>query len=130
MILPQKLIQIGKGKLNVTLTVSDTNGRGINCLLVGGERPHIGGVAVATPRYKSGGKGITCDVWLVSLPGHKDAELAISLVKQLCIAIFEPVCLTVGIHIDNASLGEIQELCNNGKLAVEAYLTGRKMKAE
>ena len=115
-------INVGDGKFQVSLSVEETDGHGINCLLVGGEQPHIGGVAVASPRLKRDGEGHTCDIWLVSLPGHKDAELAMTLVKLLCVSLLQPVCLTVGIHIEGATPEGIDELCNNSKKAVTEYL--------
>lgn len=104
------------------LTVHETDGHGLECLLTGGELPHVGGVAVASPRPKTSGTGLTCDMWVVSLPGHKDAELAQPLAKRLCIASEQPVSLTVGLHVDHADEADIQALCENCHQAVEQYL--------
>lgn len=106
----------------MTLTVHETVGHGLECLLTGGELPHVGGVAVASPRPKTSGAGLTCDLWVVSLPGHKDAELAQPLAKRLCVASGQPVSLTAGLHIDRAGEADIQTLCSNCRQAVERYL--------
>lgn len=117
-----KTIQAGQGRFQVTLTVHETGGHGLECLLTGGELPHVGGVAVACPRPKTSGTGLTCDMWVISLPGHKDAELAQPLAKRLCVASGQAVSLTAGLHIDHAGQADIQALCDSCRQAVERYL--------
>lgn len=121
---PSKTIQIGQGRFQVTLTVYETGGNGLSCILTGGERPHVGGVAAASPRPKTSGTGLTCDLWVVCMPGHKDAELAQILAKRLCVETGQAVTLTAGLHVDHATQAEIKTLCDNCRLAVERYLAG------
>ena len=116
----------GSGRLAVRLAVQETGGAGLNCFFSGGERPHVGGVAAAVPRMKTGGEGTTSDQWVVSLPGHKDALLAQKLAVRLAEACGEPVVVTVGIHIDAATVGELSLLEENCEELVRTYLAHRK----
>lgn len=110
----------------MTLTVYETNGHGLECFLTGGELPHVGGVVVASPRPKTSGVGLTCDLWVICVPGHKDSELAQPLAKRLCVATGQTISLTAGLHVEHASQADIQNLCDNCRQAVEQYLVSEK----
>lgn len=75
---------------------------GVCAMLVGGDSPHVGGVAVAVPRKKSSGDDITCDVSQICLPGYKDIYAAADVADALARELNEPVSVTAGIHMDGA----------------------------
>ncbi|MBQ7746767.1 MAG: hypothetical protein IJT92_04895 [Spirochaetia bacterium] len=100
----------GEGRYSIRLRALETGGNGLVVFLTGGEKPHLGGVSLAAPPYAGASELSHCDTWDLTLPGHKDKELARSIARQIFLAVGEPVSVNVGIHIDNASEEEIQHL--------------------
>lgn len=119
----RRSITCGKGRLQVVLDVFDTAGNGLSCFISGGTRPHVGGVALASPGAVLEGKALShCDLWVSTVPGHKDAEVASAVARKLCLATGECVSVTAGIHVDDATPDEIQALSDGCMDAVEAFL--------
>jgi hypothetical protein len=105
-------ISKGEGKYQVLLRLWDTS-NGLVGSLTGGEAPHVGGVVLAVPRPSLAGSGISCDQWLIPVPGHKDLEVAAPLAKQICSYMCVSVSLTAGIHIDRATTEDIVKIKAN-----------------
>ena len=97
-------------------------GEGILVLLTGGEQPHIGAVVLSVPRASLTGAGISCDSWILPVPGHKDAEVAQPAAELICRATGQTTVITAGIHIEPATSGELQMLLNNCTTAVKQLL--------
>jgi hypothetical protein len=74
-------------------------------VLGGGERPHIGAAAVASPS-ESGA---------VRLPEHRDDVPALEMARKISAAKNIAVCVAAGIHIDGASADEIAALLKNAE---------------
>lgn len=85
-------------------------------LLQGGEKPHIGAVALAIP-YKE-----TASASLISAPEHKDGDLAKPLSEKVAKALKTKVILVVGIHIDDATQKDINQLINNSKSVINNFI--------
>ncbi|MBO8128886.1 MAG: hypothetical protein H0Z39_06775 [Peptococcaceae bacterium] len=103
----------GQGKHSVEITFVVT-AEGVIVEVLGGEKPHVGAVALGQPRpsLKDPGK-ISANVTVVPLLGHKDDEVAKPLADTLARHFNKPVVVVVGIHIDNASEQDIEILLNN-----------------
>lgn len=86
------------GRLTLTLSICGM-GKDIQALLTGGDA-HAGGTALAAPNTP---------VQVLSLPGHRDAELACRLAQGLADSLGCAVCVTAGIHYDNITRAEIEE---------------------
>ena len=113
----------GTGRHIVNVSVHDTNGAGRAVFIKGGDRPHVGGVALASPGVKLHGRVLSgCDLWTMTVPGHKDVELAQKIAKKLCKATGEPVAVSLGIHMDNATADDINMLCDNVEAASDMFL--------
>lgn len=102
----------GEGRCQISLTLLDT-GHGINGLLVGGEKPHIGGVVLALPRPSLSGEGWSEDVFITPVPGHKDVEVARSVASLLSRHLQCPVVVTAGIHSEQLSSEELRLIVKN-----------------
>lgn len=89
-------------------------GNDINVTIGGGENYHIGAVAIAVPRleYKEGKKR-TASTSVICVQGHREDELAYKAAKYLATALDCTVTVTIGIHIDNITQKEFQELIDN-----------------
>ena len=71
----------------------------------------------------AGSTGLShCDSWDVTLPGHKDKDLAASLARQICLAVGEPVSVNVGIHIDAAASEDIIRVTENAEALVRRFI--------
>jgi len=78
--------------------------------IYGGDEHHIGGVATAYPTESHYRAATTVSVSTITLPGHKDYVVANSAAEKICKALEVPTIVTVGIHYDNATSNEIEEI--------------------
>jgi hypothetical protein len=97
-------------------------GRDLAVTLAGGERPHIGAVAVSQgrPSLADGGR-TSATTSVIALAGHKEDELARTLAARFASELDAVVSCACGIHLDHilpAELREIQAMA--GELASEA----------
>lgn len=78
---------------------------------------------MAAPAAKIRGKRLSgCDLWVSTVPGHKDAEAAAAVARRICLATREPVSVVAGIHVDNATAEQIQRLLAACEAACDAFL--------
>lgn len=111
----------GEGRFSVTCELRSTDGNGLACFVYGGELPHVGGHALASPGPKLHGEQLShCDVWTATVPGHKDAEAAAAVARLVCLATGEAVSCAAGIHVDHASPEQIKILLANSTTAAQA----------
>lgn len=104
-----KTVKLGEGKYTLTAEIVDT-GEGLSVTLTGGDKTHVGGIAISTPDGK---------VEQISLPGHRDVEVAAPMAKRLAEKYRVPVSVVAGIHINNATAEDIEiikRICNEGEL--------------
>lgn len=85
-------------------------GRDLSVLCTGGSRPHIGGCAMAVPYEKA--NGYSAAVSALAAPGHRDADLAARMAKQICQRTGRIVFVQCGIHYDNLTPEDLRDLCN------------------
>lgn len=99
---------IGEGPLNLKAVVIKTH-EGINIYLGGGAIYHIGSVVISQPRPSlTGDDTVSCTTSVFNLLGHKDDHLAVSLAEYLCRNLSQVVVVTAGVHIDNATIEDIE----------------------
>lgn len=83
----------------------------------GGNRPHIGAVAVAQPRPSLRDPVVTsATTSVICLPGHKEDFLAKTMAETLSSALNSVVIVTAGIHWDNISKQGIKIVLSNSKI--------------
>jgi len=91
----------GKGKFRVQCDAVEI-GPDLVVKLYGGDKPHVGAVAVGIPRPSlAGDEKISASVSVFTLTGHKEDELAKMMAGKLSAALNRVTVLTAGIHIDN-----------------------------
>jgi hypothetical protein len=88
------------GRLTVHLSAQPI-GSDWNIAIYGGDRPHIGAVAVVSQRQ-------SCS--LVCLPGHKEGDMAKRFATALADSVNATVCVSCGIHLDDISSEEINQV--------------------
>ena len=89
----------------------------------GGEKPHIGAVAVAQPRPSLRDPDVTSSsASVICMVGHKEDELAKAAAEILSAALETPVVVTAGIHWDNLAPEGIQHVVRNSEILVDMIL--------
>ncbi|MDP4126627.1 MAG: hypothetical protein Q8912_06775, partial [Bacillota bacterium] len=101
--------QEGEGRCQISLTLMDT-GNGLHGLLIGGEKPHVGGVVLALPRPSLRGEGWSADAFITPVPGHKDVNVAQKVAERIASELRLPVVITAGIHSDNLVPEELSQI--------------------
>lgn len=115
----------GEGRVKIDLQALLT-GQGIQILVTGGEKPHIGAVVLSVPRPSLSGKGISCDSWITPVLGHKDNIIAQELSEFLCKKINQVVVVSAGVHISNAQPHELELIIENVKSLSHELLSNLK----
>ena len=85
------------GRLTIRLEAQPI-GSDWSVVVYGGDRPHIGAVALASPENG-------CS--LICLPDHREGELAKELAATLANRVNAAVCVSCGIHLENITKDEI-----------------------
>jgi len=91
--------------------------------IYGGEVPHIGAVAAATPRPSlrdSSKKSATASV--LTYVGHKEDDLAKQAAESLAAALDTNVVVTAGIHWDDLPAGDIEQVIANSRQLIAALI--------
>ena len=107
----------GSGKFEITIHCLRCEG-GLIVSLLGGEYAHVGGVVLAAPRANPKVNRRYEDLWEIPVPGHLDTIAAVPLARELCIHTKQPVTITSGIHVDDASRADLEHLQANCKKAL------------
>ncbi|MGD9569262.1 MAG: hypothetical protein AB7V48_13300 [Sedimentibacter sp.] len=103
----------GMGKCSVEAIIVRC-GNDLNVTIGGGEKYHIGAVAIAVPRFEyKEGKKRTSSTSVICVQGHREDELTYKAAKYLSTALDCTVTVTIGAHIDNISQDEFQLLVDN-----------------
>ncbi len=97
------------GRHTIFLDVKEI-GKDFLIVIYGGDAHHIGGAAVAYPTKSHYRDATTVSVSTITLPGHKDYVVANSAAEKICKALETPTIVTVGIHYDNATKEDIDEI--------------------
>ena len=110
-----------RGRVAVRLTCVRM-GRDLAVTLSGGDRPHIGAVAVSQPRasLREGGPR-SASTSVITLPAHKEDDLARAVAARFAAALDAVVTVACGIHLDSIrpeEFKDVQELAD--ELAGEA----------
>jgi len=89
----------------------------------GGERPHIGAIAVAQPRPSlKDPNRISSTASVFCLLGHKEDKLAKAASEVLAAALNTTVVVTAGIHWDNIDEQGIRRVMENTQILVRRIL--------
>jgi len=85
-------------------------GKDLLVAIYGGDAHHIGGAAVAYPTQSHYRDATTVSVSTMTLPGHKDYVVANTAAEKISKALEIPAIVTVGIHYDNATKKDIDNI--------------------
>lgn len=89
----------------------------------GGERPHIGAVAIAQPRPSLiDPDRISSTASVFCLLGHKEDDLAKAVAEVLAATLNTTVVVTAGIHWDNLDAEGIERVLQNSEILIDLIL--------
>lgn len=112
-------VTAGTGRYRIEVLTTLT-AEGLVVQILGGERPHVGAVAIALPRPSLSSPGeLRASTTVVPLYGHRDDEIARPAAEKLAVACAQPVVVVAGVHIEAATREEIELLVANVSEAVE-----------
>lgn len=84
-------------------------GEDFNISIYGGDKGHIGAIALAQPRPSLADPKLTsASTSVITLCGHKEDRLACSVAERVASATNSVVAVACGIHVDNADSGQIR----------------------
>ncbi len=89
-----------RGRIKLRMTAQHL-GDDLSVTLSGGDRPHIGAVALAGPRASSSA---------LALPQHREGELARTIASALAAEFNVAVAVTCGVHLDEILPEEIRDV--------------------
>lgn len=96
---PLVALEARRGRFHLRMTAMSM-GRDLCVTLSGGDRPHIGAVALGSPGTPSSA---------LALPKHREGELARNIAAALVSNFNITVCVACGIHLDDILETEIQD---------------------
>lgn len=112
----------GEGRWRVEGAALAT-GAGVTLHLYGGERPHVGAVAMAVPRPSLRDPARTsATASVLAVTGHKDDELAKPLAELAAARLGQVAVVVVGVHVDAATPDDIARLSANAREATTRLL--------
>ena len=98
------------GRLQLQLTATRM-GRDLCVTLSGGDRPHIGAVALSQARPSLKGDGtLSATTSVLALLGHKEDDVAKALAARLAASLDASVCVACGIHLEGILPEELAQV--------------------
>jgi hypothetical protein len=110
------LLHKGTGRTAISLSVQ-TIGTDLLVNLFNSQA-HIGAVAVA--EFSTAENRASTSI--ITRFGHKDNLVAGAAAHALCKHLKKPVCVIAGIHLDDITKDEIEQIVQNCEAAVEEFL--------
>jgi len=97
--------------ISVTLEASWLGGD-LNISIFGGDKGHIGAVAVAQSRPSLVDPAVTsASTSVITLVGHKEDRIACKVAEQVAIEINGVASVACGIHVKQATIEQISMIC-------------------
>ena len=115
-------------QLRITVHVEEM-GCDLSVNIYGGDRAHIGSVAIAEPRPSLLGDGsVSATVSTYNCIGHKDGEVASAVAHELARCLNRRTVVVCGIHYDSIQpevLAEVRSLTDRMVLDIAGKLSCR-----
>jgi len=120
-----KIFRTRKGTFDLSASVTRI-GEGVVVIIWGGEKPHIGAVAMAQPRKSlKDAEKMSATASVLSIVGHKEDAVVKSVSERLAAVAGNPVVVTAGMHWDGLQAKDIKQVLKNVEsltAMVEKYL--------
>jgi gallate decarboxylase subunit D len=114
-----------EGTFDLSASVTKV-GQDVVIVIFGGDRPHIGAVALADPRQSlKNPEKISATASVLCLLGHKEDTIVKSASERLAAIANQTVVVTAGIHWDYLKESDLNQIINNVEILIkmiESYL--------
>jgi hypothetical protein len=115
-------INTSEGEYDLSASVRHI-GQDLLVAIWGGDKPHIGAVAMSQPRPSLKDPKVTSSTASVfAYVGHKEDELAKAAAEILAATLKTNVVVAAGIHWDNLPQEGIQRVIRNSEILVDMIL--------
>lgn len=105
---PTKEYFKSRGRLSI-LTVLVPMGNDLCVVIIGGEVPHIGAIAIAQARKSlKDPNRLSATTSVLTLLGHKEDEIVRSVAHKLAKLTGHNILVSCGIHVDNITESELE----------------------
>ena len=118
----QEVLTYGSERTKVTLTYYKLGESFV--VAIYNENPHLG--AIAMGEYDNAAKRTSGSV--ITSCGHKEDTIALQAAHKISRQTEKSACVIAGIHLDNITLPEIEEISNNCDVIVDNMLASLKTK--
>jgi hypothetical protein len=116
------LVATNQGEYDVEAYVRSI-GEDLLVAISGGEKPHIGAVAVAQPRPSLKDPSVTSATASVyCYVGHKEDDLAKQVAENLAAVFNTRVVVTAGIHWDDLSEEGIEKVVRHSRMLLDLVI--------
>ena len=120
-----RIFKTQEGRFELTASVTKV-GQDAVVVIFGGEKPHVGAVALADPRRSlRDPETISATASVLCLTGHKEDAIVKAASERLAAAANRPVVVTAGMHWDSLQESDLNQIMNNVELLIkmiESYL--------
>ncbi|MEW5922319.1 MAG: hypothetical protein AB1796_15535 [Bacillota bacterium] len=112
-----RLVSLSEGRMPYQVRADAlTIGDDLVVMVSGGEKPHVGAVAVGIPRPSlDTPEAVSATASVFAMIGHKEDDVARMMARGLAAALQRNIVVTVGIHVDNIApegIRIIEESCS------------------
>ena len=123
-------IKTTEGAYNLEAFVKEI-GQDLLVAIWGGERPHIGAVAVAQPRPSLEDESVvSATASVFCYVGHKDDVIAKEAAESLSAGLNRNATVTVGIHWDDIDEAGVKTIVENSRQLVNMILDEMSRRAQ
>lgn len=96
---------------------------GLIVCVLGGEKPHVGAVAISIPRPSlKDPKKLSSSTSIFTLVGHKEDELVKPIAELLVKELNQTTVVVAGVHVENATEEDIKRLVNNSMKSIDRLI--------
>ena len=114
-----RIFKTHEGNFDLIASVTKV-GQDAVVVISGGERPHIGAVALADPRQSlKNPEKTSATASVLCLLGHKEDAIVKSASERLATAANRPVVVTAGIHWGNLRESDLDQIMKNVEILIE-----------
>ena len=118
----ETMVSLGRKSHRISLRAA-RSGEDLVVIVSGGDKPHVGAIAVGIPRPSLRNPGKTSStVSVFNLTGHKDEVIAWSISERMTSSLNRVVVVIAGVHMNDASEQDIEKLLFNSKKCAERAL--------
>ncbi len=121
--------KFGEGKYLIEATLI-TSGKDMTIIINGGTDYHIGAVTFVSWESSSLEKKESAQIGTLKASNHKEDELCKKYALLFSQEFSTSVVVAAGIHIDNASAHEINQLLNNTEVVLDVLANRLKQEKE